>query len=83
MRLCEHPEFQQSILAAERHFQSRGLRAAIIEKDYYVTETLRCVAQLCGVARKHRPSNCTMAMGTAPPPQNATRRSKRLGDWSG
>jgi len=44
MRLCEHPEFAQAILAAERHFRDRGLRAAVIEKDYYVTETLRMIA---------------------------------------
>jgi len=44
MRLCEHPEFDQAILAAERHFRDRGLRAAVIEKDYYVTETLRTIA---------------------------------------
>ena len=44
MRLCEHPEFEQAILAAESHFRDRGLRAAVIEKDYYVTETLRMIA---------------------------------------
>ena len=44
MRLFEHPDFDQAVLEAERHFQGRGLRAAIIEKDYYVTETLRVVA---------------------------------------
>jgi len=44
MRLFEHPEFEQAILAAEQHFAARGLRAAIIEKDYYVTEALRAVA---------------------------------------
>lgn len=45
MLLFEHPEFEQAILAAEQHFRSRGLRAAVIEKDYYVTETLRAVSR--------------------------------------
>jgi hypothetical protein len=40
MKLFEHPDFQQAILAAE-HFRGQGLRPAIIEKDYYVTESLR------------------------------------------
>ena len=34
MRLDEHPEFEQAILAAAEHFRPRGLRAALIEKDY-------------------------------------------------
>lgn len=33
MKLFEHPDFEQAILRAAEHF---GLRAAIIEKDYYV-----------------------------------------------
>lgn len=45
MRLCEHRDFDQAILAAEEHFRDRGLRASIIEKDYYVTEALRLVAE--------------------------------------
>ena len=45
MRLCEHPEFEQAILAASEHFKDRGLRPAFIEKDYFVTEALRIVAQ--------------------------------------
>ncbi|MFN0008780.1 MAG: nucleotidyl transferase AbiEii/AbiGii toxin family protein [Planctomycetota bacterium] len=45
MRLFEHPEFEQAILAAEKHFAGRGLRAPVIEKDYYVTEALRVIAQ--------------------------------------
>ncbi len=44
MKLFEHEEFEQAILRAEEHFRARGLRAAIIEKDYYVTEALRLVA---------------------------------------
>jgi len=44
MKLFEHPDFEQAILRATEHFQNRGLRAAIIEKDYYVTEALRLIA---------------------------------------
>ena len=44
MRLFEHPDFQQAILQATEHFRDRGLRPAIIEKDYYVTEALRIIA---------------------------------------
>jgi predicted nucleotidyltransferase component of viral defense system len=43
VKLFEHRDFEQSILRAE-HFRARGLRPAIIEKDYYVTEALRIVA---------------------------------------
>ena len=45
MRLFEHPDFEQAILQAAEHFHDRGLRPAIIEKDYYVTEAL---ANRCG-----------------------------------
>ena len=48
MKLCTHKDFDQAILGAERHFQSRGLRPAIIEKDYYVTEALRIIAEVAG-----------------------------------
>ncbi len=44
MRLFEHQDFEQAILQAARHFHARGLRPAIIEKDYYVTEALRAIA---------------------------------------
>ena len=44
MRLFEHPDFEQAILQAAEHFRERGLRPAIIEKDYYVTEALRAIA---------------------------------------
>jgi hypothetical protein len=44
MKLFEHPDFEQAILRATEHFDNRGLRAAIIEKDYYVTEALRLIA---------------------------------------
>lgn len=48
MKLFEHPEFEQAIIQAAEHFRQHGLRAAIIEKDYYVTETLRSVATAHG-----------------------------------
>jgi hypothetical protein len=48
MRLFEHRDFQQAILQAAEHFRGRGLRPAIIEKDYYVTEALRIIAATAG-----------------------------------
>jgi predicted nucleotidyltransferase component of viral defense system len=48
MRLHEHPDFDQAILRAADHFRARGLRAAFIEKDYYVTEALRVIANVAG-----------------------------------
>ena len=44
MRLFEHRDFEQAVLRAADHFRDRGLRPAIIEKDYYVTEALRIIA---------------------------------------
>ena len=48
MRLFEHPDFEQAIIQAEEHFREHRLRAAIIEKDYYVTEALRIIAEAAG-----------------------------------
>lgn len=48
MKLSEHPDFEQAILQAADHFRDRGLRPALIEKDYYVTEALRVVASFQG-----------------------------------
>ena len=48
MRLFEHPDFGQLVLAASEQFSERGLRPAIIEKDYYVTEALRIIAGTVG-----------------------------------
>lgn len=48
MRLCEHPDFEQAILQASEHFRDRGLRPALIEKDYYVTEALRLIGDSVG-----------------------------------
>jgi hypothetical protein len=44
MKLFEHRDFEQLVVRAAEHFKSRGLRPAILEKDYYVTEALRIVA---------------------------------------
>ena len=46
MKLYEHPDFEQAILRAAEHFRGRGLRPAVIEKDYYVTEALRISSRL-------------------------------------
>src|SRR6185437_1155773 len=48
LRLFEHPDFEQAILRATEHFRERNLRPAIIEKDYYVTEALRVIANTSG-----------------------------------
>jgi hypothetical protein len=48
LRLFEHPDFEQALIRAAEHFGSQGLRPAIIEKDYYVTEALRIIAQTAG-----------------------------------
>lgn len=45
MKLYEHPEFADAIKAAKQHFAHPGLTEQFIEKDYYVTEALRIVAQ--------------------------------------
>lgn len=44
MKLSGHPDFDQAILNAAEHFKPRGLRPALIEKDYYVTASLRIIA---------------------------------------
>jgi hypothetical protein len=48
MKLFEHTDFEQAILQAAEHFRDQGLRPAIIEKDYYVTEVLRIVSATSG-----------------------------------
>ena len=45
MKLFEHPDFAQAILQAAERFREQGLRPSIIEKDYYVTEALRIIAE--------------------------------------
>jgi hypothetical protein len=44
VRLFQHPDFEQAIIRTEAHFSGSGLRLAHIEKDYYVTETLRILS---------------------------------------
>ncbi len=46
MRLLEHPDFVEAVLRAAEHFRDQGLRPAIIEKDYFVTEALLCSANV-------------------------------------
>jgi hypothetical protein len=48
MRLFEHSDFDQAVLQAAEYFRGRALRPAIIEKDYFVTETLRIIAAAGG-----------------------------------
>jgi hypothetical protein len=48
MKLFEHPDFDQAVLQAAEHFRASGLRPALIEKDYYVTEALRIIAATVG-----------------------------------
>jgi predicted nucleotidyltransferase component of viral defense system len=48
VKLFEHPDFEQAILRAAEHFRDPALRPAVIEKDYYVTEALRAVAENAG-----------------------------------
>jgi hypothetical protein len=48
MKLFEHPDFEQAVLQASEHYRERGLRPALIEKDYYVTEALRIIARTVG-----------------------------------
>lgn len=45
MRLFEHEDFEQIVTQAQGHFGIDGLSEQLIEKDYYVTEVLRVVAQ--------------------------------------
>ena len=48
MKLYEHRDFEQAVIQAAEHFRSQGLRPALIEKDYYVTEALRIIAGAVG-----------------------------------
>src|SRR5271166_3332199 len=48
VKLFEHPDFEQAVLRAAEHFRPRGLREAIIEKDYFVTEALRIIEREAG-----------------------------------
>jgi Nucleotidyl transferase AbiEii toxin, Type IV TA system len=44
LKLFQHADFDQAIIRAAEHFKPQGLRPAMIEKDYYVTEVLRIIA---------------------------------------
>lgn len=48
MKLHEHEDFEQLLLAAAEHFGTSGLSPSAIEKDYYVTEALRLIAAAYG-----------------------------------
>ncbi len=48
MLLCEHPDFEQAIIQAAAYYSQRGLKESFIEKDYYVTEVLRIIANNVG-----------------------------------
>ena len=48
MKLFEHADFEQAVVRASEHLGGRGLRPALIEKDYYVTEALRTIATIAG-----------------------------------
>jgi len=48
VRLFQHADFEQAVIRAAEHFRDRGLRPAVIEKDYYVTEALRIIAHAAG-----------------------------------
>lgn len=45
MKLCEHPDFAALLVATA---QATGLNEQFVEKDYYVTEVLRIVADAYG-----------------------------------
>src|ERR1700678_812665 len=47
-RLFEHPHLEQALFRAAEHFRPPGLRGGIIEKDYFVTEALRIIADVAG-----------------------------------
>src|SRR5947209_16839290 len=48
VKLFEHPDFEQAVIRAAEYFRPRGLREAIIEKDYFVTEALRIIEAEAG-----------------------------------
>ena len=44
MKLHQHPDFRDAIIAAGKYFEPKGIANQLIEKDYYVTEALRTIA---------------------------------------
>jgi len=45
MKLFEHPDFDQFVIQTREHLALPGLTEQLIEKDYYVTEVLRVIAE--------------------------------------
>ncbi len=58
MKLFEHPDFDQLVIQTRQHLNVPGLTEQLIEKDYYVTETLRIVAT-------HLPTHAIFKGGTS------------------
>jgi hypothetical protein len=54
MRLFEHRDFGQAVIRAVGNFRPRGLRPAIIERDYCVTEVLRAILRLVTTGDQER-----------------------------
>jgi hypothetical protein len=65
MKLFEHPDFEQAVLQAAEHFRGQGLRPAIIEKDYYVTEALRIIAATATTAAASAAASTRAAAATS------------------
>ena len=59
-----HPDFEQAILQAAEFFREQGLRPAIIEKDYYVTEALRTLASTAEAHSNTDDSNTSTTINT-------------------
>ena len=43
--LFEHKDFDPAVLATAKHF---AMQETLVEKDYYVTEALRIIAEVAG-----------------------------------
>ena len=79
MRLVEHPDFEQAVLHAQEHFRGRGLRPAIIEKDYFVTALLhQSVTVATGLVRKDDVAKANQT--SRPEPKNRTSLSQKSPD---
>jgi hypothetical protein len=94
VRLFEHRNFEQAVIQASEHFGARGLRPALVEKDYYVTEALRIIApdmsfatgdalfpsgELAGVLGAEHEAQCRqLCLGPYPPWGEARARFETL-----
>ncbi|WP_017306126.1 nucleotidyl transferase AbiEii/AbiGii toxin family protein [Spirulina subsalsa] len=58
MKLFKHPDFRDLINATVAHFSQRPLTEEIVEKDYYITEALRIIAN-------HSPDQVIFKGGTS------------------